>query len=177
MSAAAFAGFFRTRRGRLAAAAGVTACVAAGAAIGLYVAGQGTPKAVAYANVSRNTRVCLMAEATDTVDAQTTAATWAGLQKAASSGHANAERLILAGTTPAATAPYFNGAVQQHCALIVAVGGDVAAAVDSAASSDARQQFLLVGAASTRPNVRTIPSGTASMVTNSAYPLVMQSAG
>jgi basic membrane lipoprotein Med (substrate-binding protein (PBP1-ABC) superfamily) len=164
-------GFLRTRRGQL--AAGVVVCVV-GAAVGiLVVSGGGSSKTVTADNVSRNYRVCLMNDASDTADANTTQAAWAGLEKAAASGHVNAERLMLGGTTPAAAAPYINGAVLQHCGLIVAIGGRMESAISHSATSNAHQEFLLVGGSSTQSNVRTITAATPANVTSSTYSLVM----
>lgn len=171
MNAVPGLGFLRTRRGRLTAGAAV--CVA-GAAVGLLIASGGSsPKTLTADNVSRNYRVCLMNDAADTADASTARAAWAGLEKAAASGRVNAERLLLGGTTATAAAPYLNGAVLQHCGLIVVVGGGMEWAIDRSATSNAHQEFLLVGGSSTRSNVRAIAAGTPVDITNSTYSLVM----
>lgn len=165
-------GFLRTRRGQL--ATGIAALCVVGAVVGIVVtSGGGSTKTAAVSNVSRNYRVCLMNDASDTADASTAQAAWAGLQKAAASGHVNAERLLLGGTTSEVAAPYLNGAVQQHCGLIVAVGGDMASAIDRSATSDTHQEFLLVGGSSTRANVRTIAAADPAKVTSATYSLVM----
>lgn len=169
MTAVSGPGFLRTGRGQL-ITAGVAVCAVAAAVGIVVVSGSGPSKAAADNNVSRNYRVCLMTDATDTADASTTQAAWAGLQKAATSGHVNAERLMLGGTTPEAAAPYLNGAVQQHCGLIVAVGGGMASAIDHSATSNGHQEFLLVGGSATLSNVRTIPAAAPANVT---YSLVM----
>lgn len=175
MSTSAPVGLMRTRRGQV--ILGVTACAVAGVAICFALWGRHTSNTPAYNNVSQNYRVCMMTDASDTADASAAQATWAGLQKAASSGRVNAERLALGGVTTAAAAPYINGAVQEHCGLIVAAGGDVAAAIRSSATADTHQEFLLVGGESTQRNVRTIPAGTPSTITSSTYSLVADLAG
>lgn len=165
--------FARSRRGQV--VLGVVACAAIGTTVGVLVSGGGSAHTPAYANVSRNYRACLMNETSggSAGDQSLQAATWAGLQQAAKTGRVNAERLPLAATSAAAAAPYFNGAVQQHCGLVVAVGSGLSAAVDTAAAANAHQQYLLVGGASTRANVRTIAAQPASSITSATYSLVM----
>ena len=173
MTATPGLGFLRTRRGQI--VTGVAAACVAGAVVGIVVTSgsSNSSKTVVANNVSRNYRACLMNDASDTADASTAQAAWAGLQKAAASGHVNAERLLLGGTTPEAAAPYLNGAVEQHCGLIVAVGGGMASAVDHSATSNTHQEFLLVGGSSTRSNVRTIAAASPANVTSATYSLVM----
>jgi basic membrane lipoprotein Med (substrate-binding protein (PBP1-ABC) superfamily) len=141
-----------------------------------------SPRAPIAANVSRNLRACLLTTTTNATDAQTTAAVWAGLQKASATGHVNAERLPLPTNDPKAALPYFNGAVQQHCALIISVGNTMEPAVASAAAADENQRFVVVGATGSepnmsRPNITAIPQAASDSVTSAVYARVMNAAG
>jgi basic membrane lipoprotein Med (substrate-binding protein (PBP1-ABC) superfamily) len=107
-------------------------------------------------NVSRNFRACLLTATPDATDARTAQAVWTGLQKAASTGKVNSEHLPLTVVAPAAAQPYFNGAIAQHCGLVVSVGTAMAPAVEAAAAANPHQHFLLVGAPSTRPNIASL---------------------
>lgn len=161
--------------------------LAAALATTLFFATRPSHQAPAAANVSRNMRACLLTTTASATDAQTTAAVWAGLLKASATGRVNAERLPLPTNDPAAALPYFNGAVQQRCALIVSVGQTMEPAVQSAAAADQSAHFLVVGVAATaqsapRPNVSEIPQAaadavTSDTVTNAVYTQVMAAAG
>ena len=166
-------------RRRLILLSGLAAVLVALAVVFIVTRLSARPAVVAN-NVSRNFRVCLLtrtAGAADPTDAQTAQAVWAGLQQAAATGRVNAERLPIAtADTAVATAlPYFNGAVQQHCGLIVSVGAAMSPAVNAAAAAAANsgQKFLIVGAASNRGNVTGMPVLTAGATTAKVYSTVM----
>lgn len=59
---------------------------------------------------------------------------------------------------PTAALPYFNGAVAQHCSLVISVGTTMVPAVNSAAVANPHQQFLIVGATSGTSNVSSLPA-------------------
>jgi hypothetical protein len=160
-------------------ALGAAACVVAGTIAAVIVVESGSGRPASSHNVSRNYRVCLLSEAKGGAGTPAAAveATWAGLQRAAASGKVNAERLPLAGTSAPDASPYFNGALQQHCGLIVSVGPDLTTAVDRSAATHRSQQYLLVGGTSSRGNVHTIGLGDPSVITSQTYSMVMSLAG
>ena len=67
--------------------------------------------------------------------------------------------------------PQWFGAIA--AGLIVAIGGRMESAISHSATSNAHQEFLLVGGSSTQSNVRTITAATPANVTSSTYSLVM----
>lgn len=159
---------------------GAAACVLAGSIAAVIVVESGSGRPASADNVSRNYRVCLLSETrtgASTPPAAAIEATWAGLQRAASSGKVNAERLPLSGSSIPDASPYFNGALQQHCGLIVSVGPDLATAVDASAATHRSQQYLLVGGSSSRSNVHTIGLGDPTAITSQTYSMVMSLAG
>lgn len=130
----------RTRDRALLAAAAVAVVAGVVAALTL----PSSPSGIVAANVSRNLRACLVTDASNAADGTVTAAAWAGLERAATTGRVNAERLPVPSTDATADLPYFNGAVQAHCALILSVGPALTAALDQAAKKNAHQRFYLV---------------------------------
>ncbi|MEU9451359.1 hypothetical protein [Streptomyces sp. NPDC048277] len=113
------------------------------------------------ANVSRNFRACLLVSPAGATDARLSQASWQGMQDAARSGGVNAERFPAPTVDAKAALPYFNGAVQHHCELIVTVGTGMRPATEAAARANPRQQFVIIGAASAQPRVSAIaaPAG------------------
>lgn len=143
----------RSRNGRIALGALAVALV-----IALIVIWETADRQPTANNVSRNFRACLLTATPDATDARTAQAVWTGLQQAASSGKVNSEHLPLTVVAPAAAQPYFNGAIAQHCGLVVSVGTAMAPAVEAAAAANPHQHFLLVGAPSTKPNIDSLPA-------------------
>jgi basic membrane lipoprotein Med (substrate-binding protein (PBP1-ABC) superfamily) len=152
------------------------AAIAAAVVAALALAGTGHPAVVAN-NVSRNFRACLLTDGADTADAQTIQAAWAGLQRASATGRVNAERLPLGTSDPTAALPYFNGAVQQHCGVIISVGTAIKPAVEKAAAANSGQRFILVGALSPRANITGIPPSDPAGVTEAVFADVTSAAG
>ncbi|MER6081002.1 hypothetical protein [Streptomyces sp. NPDC001833] len=129
----------------LVAALSLTALLAGG--------GSGRPRA---ANVSRNFRACLLVSPAGATDARLSQASWQGMQDAARSGGVNAERFPAPTIDAKAALPYFNGAVQHHCGLIVTVGTGMRPATEAAARANPHQEFVIIGAASARPHISAI---------------------
>ena len=147
------------------------------AAAGILLVFQGSgSRTPTVNNESRNYRACLMADAADATDAQAVQAVWAGLQRAAATGKVNAERLPLGSSDPDTALPYFNGAVEQHCGIIVSVGSLMKTATESAAAKNPGQRFMLVGVSSARTNVVTVTMSDASTVSGAVYTDIMNAA-
>ncbi|MEU9406989.1 hypothetical protein AB0E08_15080 [Streptomyces sp. NPDC048281] len=108
------------------------------------------------ANVSRNFRACLLVSPAGATDARLSQASWQGMQDAARSGGVNAERFPAPTIDAKAALPYFNGAVQHHCELIVTVGTGMKPATEAAARANPHQQFVIIGATSAHPRVAAI---------------------
>ncbi|WP_329072599.1 hypothetical protein [Amycolatopsis sp. NBC_01480] len=119
------------------------------------------PEAVAYANVSRNYRVCMLSTTTDAVQADRL---WPAVQAATTRTPINAERVTAPTGTSDQLTPYLNSLIAQHCRLIVAPGPDLAAPAATAAQAHPDQHFL-TSAQPTAANVSTIPARPADLTT------------
>ncbi|WP_405864473.1 hypothetical protein OG407_38580 [Streptomyces sp. NBC_01515] len=108
------------------------------------------------ANVSRNFRACLLVSPAGATDARLSQASWQGMQDAARSGRVNAQRFPAPTIDVKAALPYFNGAVQHHCELIVTVGTGMKPATEAAARANPHQEFVIIGATSARPRISAI---------------------
>ncbi|MEU9242228.1 hypothetical protein [Streptomyces sp. NPDC048385] len=108
------------------------------------------------ANVSRNFRACLLVSPAGATDTRLSQASWQGMQDAARSGGVNAQRFPTPTIDAKAALPYFNGAVQHHCELIVTVGTGMRPATEAAARANPHQEFVIVGAGSARPHISAI---------------------
>ncbi|MFD8721414.1 hypothetical protein ACFV2H_26365 [Streptomyces sp. NPDC059629] len=108
------------------------------------------------ANVSRNFRACLLVSPAGAADARLSQVSWQGMQDAARSGGVNAQRFQAPTIDAKAALPYFNGAVQHHCELIVTVGTGMKPATEAAARANPHQEFVIVGATSARPHISAI---------------------
>ncbi|MEU6227584.1 hypothetical protein [Streptomyces sp. NPDC047042] len=140
------------------ALAGGAIAVAAALAVTLtvfLVTDNGTPRPRAD-NVSRNFRACLLVSPAGATDAQLSRSTWQGMQEAAGTGHVNAQRFPTPTIDAKAALPYINGAVQQRCGVIIAVGSGMKPATEAAAAANPHQRFALVGAASSHPGIASI---------------------
>ncbi|MFJ9559155.1 hypothetical protein ACIRQQ_03820 [Streptomyces fuscichromogenes] len=136
------------------AAATAAVLLAAVSLTALLAADRGThPRA---ANVSRNYRACLLVSPAGATDARLSQESWQGMQDAARSGEVNAERFPTPTIDAKAALPYFNGAVQHHCELIVTVGTGMKPATEAAARANPHQQFVIIGATSAHPHISAI---------------------
>ncbi|WP_329262460.1 hypothetical protein OG223_45460 [Streptomyces sp. NBC_01478] len=108
------------------------------------------------ANVSGNFRACLLVTPAGATDARLSQASWQGMQDAAQSGGVNAQRFPTPTIDTKAALPYFNGAVQHHCELIVTVGTGMKPATEAAARANPHQNFVIIGATSARPHIAAI---------------------
>ncbi|MFE4963398.1 hypothetical protein [Streptomyces sp. NPDC056660] len=108
------------------------------------------------ANVSRNFRACLLVSPAGATDARLSQVSWQGMQDAARSGGVNAQRFPTPTIDAEDALPYFNGAVQHHCELIVTVGTGMKAATEAAAHANPHQEFVIIGATSARPHISAI---------------------
>ena len=126
-------------RGHPVIAAATAAVLVAVLSLTVLLAGDRSAQPQA-ANVSRNFRACLLVSPAGATDARLSQASWQGMQDAARSGGVNAQRFPTPTIDAKAALPYFNGAVQPHCELIV----------------NPHQEFVIVGAGSARPHVSAI---------------------
>ncbi|WP_410595425.1 hypothetical protein [Amycolatopsis sp. lyj-23] len=134
--------------GALAAAAGVAAAV-------LLWPDEPTPQPIAYANISRNARICIASTA-----AGETPEIWRAIQAETNHEPINAQHLIAPNQQPDAIAPFLNGVLALRCRLIVATGSDMHDAVTAAAKSHPDQAFASDDKSITLPNVRHVASAT-----------------
>ncbi|MDV7219128.1 hypothetical protein [Streptomyces prunicolor] len=142
------------RRPLLVGGGAVTAVVVA-VTLSLLLSGNDAPSPRAN-NVSRNFRACLLVSPTNATDAGLARAAWQGMQRAAAAGHVNAQRFPTPTIDAKAALPYINGAVQQHCGLIIAVGTGMKPATEAAATANPHQRFALVGGASSHPRIASV---------------------
>jgi hypothetical protein len=129
--------------------------VVIGAAVAVIVATTDPePAAVAYANVSRNFRVCMLATTNDTPEANRV---WPASQTAAARAPINAERVTAPVGTSDQLVPYVNGLVALHCGVIITAGPELAAPVAAVAKTHPGQRFLAAGQPPAAANVETLP--------------------
>ncbi len=127
--------------------------LAAATAVGISLWSSGGKPSAESRNASVNPHVCLVTRTADPLNAALITATWKALQQAARAGRANAQRIPVPSAATAVALPYVNGAVSQHCRVVIAVGAPLAAALDAAARDQQQTRFVLVGAQSTDSSV------------------------
>lgn len=142
-------------RGHPVIAAATAAVLLTVVSLTALLSGGGTASPQA-ANVSGNFRACLLVSPSNATDSRLSEASWRGLQDAARSGGVNAQRFPAPTIDAKAALPYFNGAVQHHCELIVTVGTGMKPATEAAARANPHQEFVIIGATSTRPHISAI---------------------
>jgi basic membrane lipoprotein Med (substrate-binding protein (PBP1-ABC) superfamily) len=142
-------------RGHPVIAAATAAVLLTVMALTALMGGGGTASPQA-ANVSGNFRACLLVSPANATDARLSQASWQGMQDAVRSGGVNAQRIPAPTIDAKAALPYFNGAVQHHCELIVTVGTGMKPATEAAARANPHQEFVIIGATSARPHVAAI---------------------
>ncbi|MEV5952391.1 hypothetical protein AB0M11_01200 [Streptomyces sp. NPDC051987] len=142
-------------RGHPVIAAVTAAALLAVLSLAVLLPGDGSTQPRA-ANVSRNFRACLLVSPAGATDARLSQASWRGMQDAARSGGVNAQRFPAPTVDAKAALPYFNGAVQHHCRLIVTVGTGMRPATEAAARANPHQEFVIIGAAPARPHIAAI---------------------
>jgi basic membrane lipoprotein Med (substrate-binding protein (PBP1-ABC) superfamily) len=134
------------------------------------------PQAIAYANVSRNYRVCLLST---TKDAAETDRIWPAVQAATTRAPINAEHVTAPAGTPDQLTPYLNSLLSLHCGLIIGAGPDLVAPISTAAKRHPNQHFITSEKPPGSANISSIPREpsdlTAAIVTashtgNSAHP-------
>jgi basic membrane lipoprotein Med (substrate-binding protein (PBP1-ABC) superfamily) len=124
--------------------------VAAGtAATVLLWPGKPATQPVAYANISRNARICLAS--TSAGDAPEM---WRAIQAETNREPVNAQHLISPNRQPDAIASFLNGVLALRCRLIVTTGSDMHDAVTATAKSHPDQPFASDDKSITQPNVR-----------------------
>jgi len=138
-----------------------TAVVVLAATVAAVLATTGSePAAVAYANVSRNFRVCMLATTKDTADADRI---WPAIQAATGRAPINAERVTAPAGTDAQLTPYVNSLLSLHCGLIVGAGHDLSGPISSAAKSHASQRFLTLDKTEVATNIALVPAAPADL--------------
>ncbi|MEA5367219.1 hypothetical protein VA596_47365 [Amycolatopsis sp., V23-08] len=135
------------------AALGVLVAVGAAATVLLWP-DEPAPQPVAYANISRNTRVCLA-----NTTAGDTEEIWRAVQLEADHEPVNAQHLIAPERNPETIAPFLNGVLALHCRLIITTGTDMHDAVTAAAKSHPEQVFASDDSTITLTNVRHVRTG------------------
>ncbi|QRP49087.1 hypothetical protein [Amycolatopsis sp. FDAARGOS 1241] len=112
------------------------------------------PQAIAYANVSRNYRVCLLSTTKDTAE---TNQIWPAVQAATTRAPINAEHVTAPAGTPAQLTPYLNSLLSLHCGLIIGAGPDLAAPISTVAKSHPNQHFITSEKPPGSANISSIP--------------------
>ncbi|HWD03249.1 MAG TPA: hypothetical protein VG674_12440 [Amycolatopsis sp.] len=112
------------------------------------------PQAIAYANVSRNYRVCLLSTTNDTAD---TNRIWPAIQAATTRAPINAEHVTAPTGTPDQLTPYLNSLLSLHCGLIIGAGPDLAGPIATLAKTHPNQHFLAAERPPGSVNVNAIP--------------------
>jgi hypothetical protein len=146
--------------------AGITAAVLAIAAVVVIVSwpNSATTTPIAYTNISRNYKTCLI---TTTGDATQAAPMWKAIQTATTRAPINAQQLIPPTGTTAELLPYFNSLLALHCQLVVAAGPDLTDALTATATANPRVHFLDVGATNvSKPNVHHIAQADPNAITS-----------
>lgn len=137
---------------------GIAALAVAIAAVVTILVWPGSPTTtprVAYTNISRNYKTCLLTTAQNAAQA---APVWKALQNATTRAPINAQQLTATDGATDQLTPYFNTLIALHCQLIVTTGTDLTDALTTVASSNPRSHFLNIGTAINRPNIHTIPT-------------------
>jgi hypothetical protein len=129
--------------------------------IGFLVYPQGRRLPPPRARQYRSFDVCLLTGPQGLADGLT-AAVWAGMQDASRTTQVRVSYLAASGPQTVANAlPYGASLLQQHCGVIVAVGGVEVAAAAQQASAHSSVRFVLVGSGLTAANVSVVEAGPA----------------
>jgi basic membrane lipoprotein Med (substrate-binding protein (PBP1-ABC) superfamily) len=143
-------------RRRLWAALGTAAVIAAGVTIGLVLSHQdNSPQPVAYTNISRNFKACLL---TTTADQTQTMQVWHAVQAAARHRPINAQHVLVTPGTTSAMVPYLNSLLSLHCGLIITAEPGITNALTTVAKDHPQQSFAnLSGVTTNLANIQDLP--------------------
>lgn len=111
------------------------------------------PQPIAYANVSRNARICVTGTSTDE-----SSKLWTAVQTAATHEPINAQRVIAPNRQPEQLIPFVNGLLALHCKLIITTGKDMHDAITSIAKANPNQTFATDDSTIALSNVHYITS-------------------
>ena len=144
--------------------------MALGAVAGILIGVLGnTSKAVAYTNISRNYRVCLL---TTTNGSKDDARVWQTIQNAAKNAPINAQHITAPDGSAEQLQPYVNSLVAMKCQLIITPGEKLAGPATTAARSATQTRFLITAEHPDLPNESSIPTDSQALaadITNSAH--------
>ncbi len=119
-------------------------------------AGAPAPTARTYRDVD----VCLLTDARGVVPGSPGASVWAGMRDASDRVRARVSFLQALGPdTEENAVPYLNSLVQEHCAVIVAVGASEDQAVRAVAGDQPATRFVVVGDGTSDRNVSMVRPG------------------
>ena len=135
--------------------AGITAAVIAVATVAVILTWPSKPatQPVAYTNISRNYKTCLL---TTTQDAALAAPIWQAIQQATTHAPINAQQLTPPTGTTTQLIPYFNSLIALHCQLVITTGADLTDALTTIAARNPRTHFLNIGSSINQPNIHSI---------------------
>lgn len=142
------------KRWRLLTALVAGVVIAAVAAV-LVFTGSPPPQHVAYTNISRNFKTCLLSTTDDPTDATRT---WQAIQAATKHAAINAQHITAPAGPTTQLLPYANSLVALHCQLIVTTGDTLHDTLITTAQHNPHLHFLNIGTTTSLPNVHTIPT-------------------
>jgi hypothetical protein len=115
----------------------------------LLRAGPSSDSVAPVSDVAGNYRVCLLTAAAGQAKPQ---AVWVAMQKAAATGHVNAQQFP-APARGADSIPYINGVVGVGCDVVVVADDALIPSAENVAAKAKQQRFLIVGAGTAAGNV------------------------
>jgi basic membrane lipoprotein Med (substrate-binding protein (PBP1-ABC) superfamily) len=125
----------------------------------VVMANRSTPtQPVAYTNISRNFKACLLTTTADTTEATPD---WVEVQAAAQNRPINAQHVVAPSGSTSELVPYLNSLLALHCQLIITAGPDLSAALGTVAKAHPQQQFANISQAATvSRNIHDLPNAT-----------------
>lgn len=122
------------------------------------------PQPVAYNNISRNFKTCLL---TTNANTTLTASAWTAIQTAARNRPINAQHLVAPAGAIDTLIPYLNSLISLHCQLIITAGPDLTTTLTTVAKTYPHQQFANISPVTTNlANVRDLPDDAPASILN-----------
>lgn len=137
-------------------AAAAVVCTGVGVWL-ILMPGPGTgPAPVAYDNVSRNYKTCLL----DTSATPAADPTWPAIQRAAQGRPINAQHVTAPAGSDEQLAPYANQLVAQHCDLIITNGTELTGTAAKLGTANPALPLITIGAKTGLPNATALTATT-----------------
>ena len=147
------------RQRRLLTALGAAVVLAAGIIIGAtQLHGHQATQPVAYTNVSRNFKTCLL---TTAANGEYATPIWAAIQSVTQRKPINVQHIIAPPGTIANLATYLNSLLALHCQLVITAGPDLVPALSVTATAHPHQSFANISTTGTNePNIHDLSGAT-----------------